>query len=498
MQQVFYVTLDPEKALGIEDLLSSYHILCSEPSQMIVPLLDTGIDVKHFPNSENKHIINTAKLLQEKKIQEYINQVSYGKPDVIVFKNDKATEELCHKLEYNLLNPSYKVLYRFENKVEFAKFIDSIELFTQPEHQFFEKFDAVSYTSLSSRFGHEFVVQFFFGHSGNTTFFVSAESELQDLQRRYPLRKGKVTRKINGNAYTINACITRLGVITGGISEQITGIEKLTSSKGGTVGNDYTQRHLTDFLRAELVMKTIELGNLLMKEGHRGIFGLDFVLDEESHTFYLIEANVRQTLSSPFYSYLQREQKQVPIMLWHTLELLNHNYYEKFTSLSEENEEWINESIDAFRLTNNRLDYNIQLNQPLQASQIFFRNIHPYPVKVLDEFPSGVYRIRGRLPVESALLEMGDESYPAVFHMREDGWNTLCFICRGYSILDAKKENGFFIHTLPEQALVPELGEIGRLQIQESAFSSKNTKDVNGWIMDVIDTIYENTRYSKS
>jgi hypothetical protein len=82
--------------------------------------------------------------------------------------------------------------------------------------------------------------------------------------------------------------------------------------------------------------------------------------------------------------------------------------------------------------------------------------------------------------------------------MREDGWNTLCFIRRGHSILDAQSEHGFYIHTLPEQATIPELGEIGRLQIQESAFSSKQAKDVNGWIMDVIDTIYENTRYKKS
>lgn len=493
MHQIFYVTLDPEKALGVEELIPSYHILYSENSQLVVPIANCGIDIKNFPKPANSKAFNTAKLLQNPSLQDYIKRNTHEIPDVLVFKNDKKIQEVCKKLNYNLLNPDPSFAHYLENKVEFAKFVDSTQIFKQPDYQTFEKLEDVSYSNVSAEFGREFVVQFFYGHSGNCTFFIGNEAELQELQEKYPLRKGKVVKKIEGPTYTINACVTRLGVVIGGISEQITGVSALTSSKGGTVGNDFTQRHLTDGLRADLVLKTMQFGEVLMKESYRGIFGLDIILDRDEDTFYLIEANLRQVMSCSYFSYLQRLSKNVPIMLWHTLELLNHNYYEKFDSLIEEDEGWINSKIEEFRLSSDKLSYNIASNQPTNASQIFFRNVKPYSVKVLDQFPSGIYRIRGRLPNESAEIEH-EKKYSAIYRLREDGWSTLCFIKRGYNILEAIQEGGLLINAAPEGAIIPEFGEIGRIQILESAFGSPEDVDVSGWIIDVVNAVYENTR----
>lgn len=137
----------------------------------------------------------------------------------------------------------------------------------------------------------------------------------------------------------------------------------------------------------------------------------------------------------------------------------------------------------------------------MQASQVFFRNINTHDIKLVEQFPSGVYRMRGRMPQESALLENGNEEneqYPAVFKMREDGWSTLCLMKRGYNILEAKAEKGFLINCMPEGTIISEHGEIGRLQITESAFSSKDGNELNGWITDTISTIRENIRTMKS
>lgn len=494
MHQIFYLTLDPEKALGIEDLLPSYHILYSENSQLAIPIADNGIDIKNFPKPSNAKSFNSGKLLEIPDVQKYIKQQAHQDPNIIVFKNDKKIVDVTNSNGYRLLNPSPSVARKLENKVEFSKFIESIEIFTQPKYTIFEKFSDLDYSTVSKDFGIEFVVQFVFGHSGNSTYFIKNEVQLKELQRQFPLRQGKVTQKITGIPYTINACITRLGVVIGGISEQITGISTLTSSEGGTVGNDFAQRHLSNYLRSDLIMKTSQFGTILMKEGHRGIFGLDFVLDTETDTFYLIEANIRQTASCSFASYLQRDQRQVPIMLWHVMELLNHNYYDQFTILDEEHESWINDQITNFRLSNDQLNLNIELNQPINASQVFFRNIKDYSIKLLDQFPSGIYRMRGRTPYESALMESSDEQYPAVFRLREDGWSTLCLMQRGYNIMQAKAAGGFIINTAAENTIIPPLGEIGRIQVMESAFSSAESTDINGWFIDVVNAIHENIR----
>jgi len=497
MQQIFYVTLDPEKALGVEDLIPSYHILYSENSQLAIPIADNGIDIHNFPKLNEVKLNSTSKMLENPSLISYINDKSHKRPDILVFKNDDQIVKECSNNNFKLLNPSPNLNKRLENKIEFTNFVKNIELFKQPEYELFEKVSDLNFSTLSSRFGVNFVIQFIFGHSGSSTFFIQSEEELNDLKEKYPLRKGKVTRLILGPTYTVNACITKVGVIVGGISEQITGIPELTSSRGGTVGNDFSQRHLSESLRVEIISKTMEFGEFLRKEGHKGIFGLDFIIEEGTNEIYLIEANIRQVASCSYVSYLQRLNKKVPIMLWHILELLDFDFEKPFVSLNEEDDDWINTEITNFRLSNDKVNYNVNANLPINASQIFFRNIKDHEIQILDQFPSGIYRIRGRTPEESSLLENG-QSYIAVYRLREDGWSTLCLEKRGYNIIQAKELGGFIINCVPEKTNVDILGEIGRIQVLESAFGSKDDKYPSGWIMDVVKCVYENIRVIKS
>jgi hypothetical protein len=493
MHQIFYVTVDPERALGIEDLIPSYHIVHSLKSQLTDPIGDSGIDIKRFDiNSET----GTSKILENESVQKYISKNAHGTADILVFKNDKKIEELSERLGYRLLNPKNTISKRFENKLEFSEFIKEIDIFKKPLYETFESLSDLKYESLSQKIHHEVVVQFIFGHSGNSTFYIKNEEQLEELKSKFPLRKGKVAKKIDGIPYTINACITSLGIVIGGISEQITGIEELTSSLGGTVGNDFTQRHLDDESRKNLIERTMRFGELLKKEGHNGLFGLDLVFVPEEKEFYIIECNARQTMSCGYVSYLQRMNQQVPIMLWHSLELIGYDYSNDFLCLDEIAEPWINKGIKDFK-SSDQLEYNIKNNQPLLASQVFFRNIQDYDVKVLDPFPTGTFRMRGRTPNESADLEDNTE-YPVIFRLREDGWSSLCFVKRSYNILQAQEDGGFLITAAAEGTIVPPLGELGRLQILGSAFSSPTSDDLNGWIQDSIKAIYENMRLMKN
>lgn len=494
MYQIFYLTLDPEKALGVEDYIPSYHILFSENSQLTEPIQNYGIDIKQFPFDSNSKIRATAKLLENEQVIKYIKEASHETPNILVFKSDLKIEQNVQKLGYKLLNKEIADLRKLENKVEFARFISERGSFTQPNFIIFEDLKQINYSELQATFGTEFIIQFYFGHSGNSTFFIDSNEKLEGLKFKFPLRKGKVVQKINGPAYTVNACVTRLGTVIGGISEQITGIPALTPSYGGTVGNDFTQRHLNEFLRGDLIKLTMEFGDYLLQMGYKGIFGLDFILNIEENRFYIIETNLRQTASCSFYSYLQRQKEITPILLWHILELVNHNYYEEFVCLDAEADIWIKSNLKKYREAKDKLAINLEQNQPIDASQVFFRNILNHPVKIMDQFHSGVFRERGRMPEKSSELENDDEKYLAVYKMREDGWNTLCLKSRGYNILQADADNGFLLASVPGGSIVPEFGEIGRVQFRGSAFSSTDANDINGWIIDVINCAKENMR----
>ncbi len=497
MHQIFYISLDPERAIGIEDLIPSYHILYSEGSQLAIPIANSGVNIKNFPKKHDEKINSTAKMLENPELKNYIQKHTHENPDILVFKNDETIENICKINNFHVINPSYKLGKELENKVNFTKFLDDIGVFEQPEYQLFEKFSELEYDNVTKKFGIEFIVQFIIGHTGSGTFFISSREQLDQLKSQYPLRKGKVSKKIDGFTYTANACITSVGVVIGGISEQITGIPDLTSSPGGTVGNDFSQRHLNDLLRTEIVTKTMEFAEILRAKGHKGIFGLDFIIEKNTNKIYLIEANIRQVSSSTFVSYIQRMNQIVPIMLWHALELVGFDFTHNFDSLSDVDEEWINNHITEFRLSNDKIGLNVKYNQPLNASQVLFRNTKPYPVQILDQFPSGIYRIRGRSPEDSSLLE-NDEKYISVYRLREDGWSTLCLEARGYNIMEAKTYEGFIVNTDPEKSIVETHGEIGRIQVLQSAFNTPEDKYVNGWMMDVINCVYENTRIIKA
>lgn len=490
MHQVFYLTVDPERALGVEDLIPSFHIIHSEGSQLHDSIANHGIDIQRIEVEGDSQ--STSKLFEAEKVKKYLKKHQVGVADILVFKNDSQIETIANTLGVHLINPPSSISKTYENKIEFTHFIEKLDIFSKPETKIYEKFSEAEYDQLTPLFGWNMVVQFMFGHSGNSTFYINNKEEFEELKTRYPLRKTKVAKLIKGVPYTINACITKVGIVVGGISEQITGIEMLTSSKGGTVGNDFTQRHLDDELRKVLIQKTMAFGELLRKEGHRGIFGLDLVLNLEQREFYIIEANIRQTMSCSYVSYLQRMEQVLPIMLWHILELIGHDYNSEFVCLDEETQHWINQELKEF-VNGSQLEYNIKTNKPINASQIFFRNTKVTPVKINEPFPAGIYRMRGRLPNESATIE-GEEKYPAIFRLREDGFSSLCLIKRGHSIIEAKHEGGFLINAAAENNIIPPLGEIGRLQILDSAFSVKDGEELSGWIVDAINAVYENMR----
>ena len=495
IEPIFYVSLDVEKGLGIEDLLPAYNILYKGRSHLHDMILSNGVNVLGFDLPDDPNI-TTYDLLKNTKVLEYIREFSGDLPsNILVFKSDSFLEAFVREQGFNLLNPFSELVKKLENKINVVKFFEGLGL-SQPGYIICDSFDDTSYIDLSNRLGKSFVIQFTIGHSGNSTFFVDSKEDFDLLKVKYARRKFKASALISGPTYTVNACATRLGTIVSGISEQITGVPELTPSRGGTVGNEMSQRHLNDELRLELINQTIALGDQIYKMGFRGMFGVDAVLDIETKKFFFIEVNPRQIASSSFVSYVQRINGIVPIFLWHVLELLGHDYSSDFFLLNETDHEWINNEIKKFINSTDRIDSLLLSNRPIRASQVFFRNLKDHRVKIVDDFPSGAYRIRGRVPEESSAIERG-VGYLSVYPVGEGGWSTLCLEKKSYNLVQIPSNENFLILTKSKGTTIDTLEEIGRIQVLDSLFNDMDTFTPNGWVMDVIDSIYENMTLEK-
>lgn len=498
IKPLFYLTLDPEKALGIEDLWPGYHIIYASPSQLSVPISYNGVNIVNITKPPYFKEFLTSHMLKVDKLQKYIKDLSIEneKPNIIVFKSDESIEQIVDSLGYRLLNPFSKLLKVFENKIKITEFLKNLNIL-QPDFLIFDKFQDVDYKNIQFNLGDSFVIQFPYGHSGSSTFFIKNEDDFNLIKIKYPQRIVKISKLIDGPTYTVNACASKLGTIIAGISEQITGIKELTPTRGGTVGNDFSQRHLNDNLRIDIIKLTQIIGDYIYQQGFRGMFGIDFVIDLNNKKIYTIELNLRQIASSSFSSYIQRLNKIVPIFLWHILELLEHNYAENIYLLNEFDETWINNEIKNFIDTKNKIDYFLSKNQPIKASQVFLRNINNYPIQIIEQFPTGAFRIRGRVPQDSLKYEEQDKEYISTYPMREDGWSTLCLEKRAYNIMEMKENEDFLILTKPEKSVIEPLEEIGRIQILDTVFGNDFDNLPHGWIFDVFNTVFENMTYVK-
>ncbi len=309
---IIYVTNDPERALGIEDIISNYHILCIDDSYILNFIKSYYSLKKDNPNIEIFR--NSNKLLQESKSKEFIGQ--FKNPYFMFFKIAPNIEfTLNHK---NILNTDSWLNRKYENKLEIVRIFKDLI----PETKIIN-LEKDSYESLKNTLGNKFVIQFQGGQSGNTTFFIKNVDDYYKLKTRYAKRYAKAVRFIDGEYYTLNGVVTKYGILTGNLTKQITGVSYLTKYEGGTVGNDWnTKLHQK---KKELLQNAmIQIGNILKKDNYKGMFGADFIVDDER--VYLIEINARENATMPTFSKIQQEKGEMPFKLIHILEFLNKEY----------------------------------------------------------------------------------------------------------------------------------------------------------------------------
>ncbi len=219
---------------------------------------------------------------------------------ILVFKPTTQIEKICAQNGWRLLNPSAELSRTVEEKISQIKWLGALVKKYLPPH----KIDILKNLQFS---GEPFVLQFNHGHTGNGTILIKSKKQLANLIKKFPDRPARVTRYVDGSLFTNNNIVWGDKILLGNINYQITGLKPFTNNKFATIGNDWALPH--KILSATQKKKYYEIakavGERLAKDGWRGLFGIDVVMDAHTQKMYLLEINARQPASTTFESELQ-------------------------------------------------------------------------------------------------------------------------------------------------------------------------------------------------
>jgi len=383
---IFFIAPNPNRAIGLEKEIKNYHIICSQKSDIIDYLKKEKVSILCVNNDGIK---NSGKLLENKKVLNYIKKKAGDKTvNIITFKPSPKLQKICAENKFRYLGNDWKLNRKFEDKVEFADITNKLKI---PNAQ-----SKIAIVEDSDKFRkifnleEKYVIQLPRGFSGNSTFLVSSEKDLDKIIKKYKNRKVKVARYLSGETYTINACVTKFGIAVSQPIFQITGLTAYNKNSLGTSGNDYARGgELGSEQKKKIFDYTKKIGKYMRKSGYKGIFGIDFIVSYSgraeaklpigslaSGSINLIEINPRLIASIPVFTKLQNQNNQMPFLFLHLAEFLNINYKPEllldYISFAERNKQ-----------------------KAFSFSQLILRNIKKNPVKIIKSMSSGIYELKG-------------------------------------------------------------------------------------------------------
>ena len=317
-EPIFYVAKDPERAMGLEMILKNYHVICPYESPLTAKFRDLGTPVyvleeKSGEGWEKYLRAGTYGILAMTDVQAYIrNRAKNKTPHILVLKVSRLIEKIAQKHGWKLLAPKAALAEKYERKISQYRLLKNLVAFPPTYLGSLQQLQKSLSASIFPA-----VMQFNIGHSGNTTFLLKSLKDLDPHVQQHPKRDVRISPHIKGETYTLNALVTKKGdVYTGSISLQLTGLPEATGNPATTVGNDFGEaaRNLSAQQARHIAAYAQTLGAFMHKEGYRGLFGIDVIVESESAKVYFIEVNTHQPASIPFETKLHMLLWKMPLM----------------------------------------------------------------------------------------------------------------------------------------------------------------------------------------
>ena len=260
-------------------------------------------------------------LLQHKEVIDRVERRG-GKPKLVFLMFDENTEKLAKELGWQVWFPKAKLRNRVDNKIETVRIGNKAAVPSAP-NTLAEVKDWSDLQRLATRagIGTDLVLQSAFGDSGHTTFFIKSKADFDKHEHEIVGRgEMKIMKRINCRGSAIEACATKVGTIVGPLMTELVGFKELTPYRGGWCGNEILPKSFHPKILSKTREYTSRFGEQLRKEGYRGYFELDFLVDQDTKEVYLGELNPRITGASSMTNHAAFAHADAPLFLFHLLE----------------------------------------------------------------------------------------------------------------------------------------------------------------------------------
>lgn len=170
------------------------------------------------------------------------------------------------------------------------------------------------YGELAQEFGGRFVIQGEHGADGSSTAVVHNAETFALAAGRFAGGAVWATPYAGTLSLNVNAIATPAGTAVAYPSVQITGKRELGSSQTGHCGNDFSATATLAGKLLECVrLQTSRLGSWMAARGYRGLFGLDFVVEERSGRPCVVDINPRWQGSTSLQSQAAHRKTLAPV-----------------------------------------------------------------------------------------------------------------------------------------------------------------------------------------
>ncbi len=284
---------------------------------------------------ENSKTIST---LKDDSIINHLNSFK-EKPVLLIYRMSKGLVNAFKEHDWTIVGSDYNVRKKYDNKIDFNKMLEVIDL-PVPPYMILSQ-EHIDYDKVVKSLGDRIVIQFPISFSGSGTFIIHSKEDFyiamsserfNKQKRKNELGKIRITKYVNRKLSPVmGVCCTKEGIVYTDLYNQIIDAPEVVKKEKGTgvyCGNEWTSAKFSEIIKKQAYSAAEKIGNYLKnKEGYKGYFGLDFVLDDDKKILYAIEVNVRLIGSFPVFSMLQEVHKRPSIQAIQILQYLDRDDY---------------------------------------------------------------------------------------------------------------------------------------------------------------------------
>jgi hypothetical protein len=378
-------------ALGMEKYVGGLHFICAADTfNGLHPNIFVPKSFTYNYSSTSEDTVNA--LLRNEEVIDYIQKNGKGK--LLTWMLDETTESLAKELGLEICLPPVAVRNRWDHKANTNRLAELAGVPCVP-YVLSSVEDYAHLRRLAAHLGPDWVVQMPYGFGGETTFFISDESDFEKYQ--HFITNGeemKIMKRIDCISTGLEGCVTRYGIVTSPLLLELTGIRELNLYLGGWSGNELFFNAFPESTLLSAQNYTIKMGEQLRRVGYNGYFELDFLIDKATQMLYLGEMNLRFCGFTQMLANTPMIQQDAPLFLLHLAEWLDISYNLDIESL---NRRWM---------------------IPSPNHSLSFLYMHNVLESLMKPIPSGIYRMN---PDETVVFAR-PTAYPPPLNADEIFW----------------------------------------------------------------------------